>query len=200
MTDIDSDKTLAAAFTDCTALLPDYRFSVFACMFLICARHLWNVTYGRLKGRCVVSIALNPRFLFFRGIDCIGPLILVTANTLLNDRLLSLRSCSVCPAVSKGHPSVFLYRPARLLTWPKTYWKWRLRNIFPSCCSPLLHETAFKRLFWACPFSRRDRMGNIMDMPIREKAPLKHMWLHSDVNVSASSLDMIFLTIDASTF
>lgn len=98
---------------------------------------------------------LNPLYLFLRGIDCIGPLILVTANTLLNDRLLSPGPCSVCPAVSKGHPSVFLYRPARLLTWPKTYWKWRLRSIFPSGCSLLLQETAFKRLFWACPFRER---------------------------------------------
>lgn len=40
-------------------------------------------------------------------------------------------------------------------------------------------------------------MGNIMDMPIRGKARLKRMRFHTDVNVSASSLNTIFLTLDA---
>lgn len=42
-------------------------------------------------------------------LTCTGPLILVTANTLLNDQLLSQGPHPQGPTDSKGHPSVFQY-------------------------------------------------------------------------------------------
>lgn len=89
---------------------------------------------------------------FSRGIDCIGPLRLVTANTLLNDQLLSLGPHSTCPAVFKGHPSVFIYRPALPVTWTGTYWKRRLSSTFPSGYSPLFQDAALKKTSTWWPF------------------------------------------------